>query len=203
MIESVTNSQFKYNANTHENWRFHNSVWHTHTPVISILTRSFFLSLSHSLCNNNQKKVRCVVHHTVFFLYFISKYIMREILLCYALFFIHPCQWTCDAGRECVYILSLYLLFNVQITYACYEVLKSKSLENMVTFGKCLEYIRKEFVRHAKNPLPREFEFHKFFHDAIRIGGKKCRLGGGRRKMDCFWANNQSRQISIGMSSGK
>lgn len=124
-------------------------------------------------------------------------------------FHIHACQRTRD-GFECVrvcmhasvYILSLNLSLDVQITYECYEVLKSKSLENMATFGKCMECIRKGFVRHAKTPLPREFEFHKFFHDAIRIG-KKCRLDGGRRKIYCFWVNNQSGQISIGMSSGK
>lgn len=100
---------------------------------------------------------------------------MREILLCYALSYSSNANGlaTCMFASVCisVYILSPSLSFNVQITYECYEVLKSKNLYNMVTFGKCLEYIWKGFVRDAENPLPREFIF-EIFHDAIRIGGR-------------------------------
>lgn len=78
-----------------------------------------------------------------------------------------------------VYILSPILSFNVQITYECYEVLKSKSLDNTCNVRQMFGiYFRKGFVRDAENPLPREFVF-EFFTMQSEMGPKNCRFDGG------------------------
>lgn len=98
----------------------------------------------------------------------------REILLYHAHSYSSQCQWTCDAYvglGVCVrvYILSPILSFNVQITYECYEVLKSKSLDNTCNVRQMIGiYFRKGFGK----PVTKRIRFW-IFHDAIRNGTKK------------------------------
>lgn len=83
-------------------------------------------------------------------------------------------------------ILSPSLSFIVQITYECYEVLKLKSLDNMVTFGKCSECIWKGFVRCERKTRCQENSLLEFFYDAIR---------GGRKKLPIWWRLTKDRLL--------
>lgn len=104
-------------------------------------------------------------------------------MLCYALSYSSDANGlvTCECECECerVYFIAESLSFIVQITYECYEVLKLKSLDNMVTFGKCLEFIWKGFVSYERKIGYQENSLLKFFYDAIRRGRKTCQFDGG------------------------
>lgn len=130
--------------------------------------------------NNNSSKqmLRCVVCHTVLFHIFHNQIHHERNIAVLCTFIFIQCEWTCDV-RVRVYILSLSFSFIVQITYECYEVLKLKSLHNMVTVGKCLGYIWKGFVRYERKTRYQENSLLEFSYDAIRSGRKNCQFDGG------------------------
>lgn len=104
----------------------------------------------------------------------------------------------CECVRHCVYFIaeSLFFSFNVQITYECYEVLKSKSPHNMVTFDKCLEYTwQKDSLEICGKPVTKWIRFRELFslwcNQNRKKKKKKCRFDGGWRKIDCLWGSLQ------------